>query len=448
MRKVLLFPLFCAFVILTQSLHVSAAAEMCTDLFNEDQQKQMLIDQMAATDKTYDAEFRKLDEKIRRLEKRIQSYSELTGSETNRSAVEANTYTSKIKEQIRVGLTDKVIEKIGPLFKHFEVDLRVSQRLKNEVIMLRKLQAAETSETRKQVIEKIIKGKQAEKNILDKHIGQNYYKYVDLKVALNKMTQSKTKIIRERAEQIINEMDFLASSYAENYGLKFKKLSVEDVKRFVQSNIRAQHAMLKKAAIDEFFLMLRLMTFSGPIVNSFKAVVYKIPENIIMGPFKIPARKVISEAFQVGYNQHLRTNYVEDIETIIETTNPVEQYEILRSLNVKSETKDELLILFSRVTENTEEWEAIKSVALTKSTENERTKIFYESVMAADKLALEKDAFPLYYQEPGATAFGKLVLGSYVGVYVMNSYLSRHPEKMDSFFDGLTAMIQSLQSLF
>lgn len=426
----------------------SHAQGMCVEMFKEDRANLLISKMTQIENSEITAEFRKFDQKIRNLEKRIRSYSELTGSETNRSVVEAESYAAKIKDQVRLGLTTKVVEKIGPLFKRYEVDIRVSERLKEEISYLTKLQDREDFNLKHMQIKALIKGKQAEKNVLDKHIGQNYYRYITLKDALNQMAGSKIQVVAERSQQVLAQLEALSTNHASTYSLKFEKLSIEDVKRYVQSNIRTQHALLKKAAVDEFFLMLRLMTFSGPILQAIKSGIYKIPEKIVMGPFVVPARKVISEAFHVGFNQHLRTNYLEDIEMIIEAKSPAEQYELLRSLNVKSERKDELLELFSRVVENTEEWEAIKSVASTKSTENDRAKLFYDRIMAADKKGLEKDPFPLYYQEPGATAFGKLILGSYVSAYAGNKYFESNPEVTQSFFDGINTFTLSIQSLF
>lgn len=426
----------------------SNAQGMCVEMFKEDRSAQ-LIDKMTEIENSeVTAEFRKFDQKIRNLEKRIRMYAELTGSETNRSVVEAEMYASKIKDQVRLGLTTKVLEKIGPLFKRYEVDIRTSQKLKNEIAYLRQLQVREASTTRKEQIAQLIKGKQAESNVLDKHIGVNFYRYVTLKTALNQMASSKIGTIAERAHTVLAELEALSTNHASTYGQKFEKLSIEEVKRYVQSNIQTQHALLKKAAVDEFFLMLRLMTFSGPIVNGLKSVLYKVPEKIVMGPFVVPARKIISEAFHVGYTKHLRSTYLEDIEMIIEAKSPAEQYELLRSLNVKSEKPDELIELFSRVVENTEEWEAIKSVASTKASENERFRLFNERILEADKRALSKDAFPLYYQESGANAFGKIILGSYVGAYMGNKYLQANPEMTQSFFDGLNTFTQSIQNLF
>jgi len=426
----------------------SQAQGMCSEIFNEEQinfnfDKMSEIERSEAT-----AEFKKFDQKIRGLEKRIRMYSELTGSETNRTLVEAESYAVKIKDQVRLGLTTKVVEKIGPLFKRYEVDIRSSEKLKIEISFLREYQVREGSGDKKAEIEKLIKGKQAEKNVLDKHIGQNYYRYITLKEALNQMANSKVAIVAERANIVITELEALATNHAATYGLEFKRFTTADVKRYVQSNIKTQHALLKKAAVDEFFLMLRLMTFSGPIVNGLKSVLYKIPEKIVMGPFVVPARKVITEAFNVGYNKHLRSTYLEDIEMIIEAKSPAEQFELLRSLNVKSEKPDELIELFSRVVENTEEWEAIKSVSASKASENERYRLFNERLLEADKRALTKDAFPLYYQESGANAFGKIILGTYVGAYMGNKYLEAHPETTQSFFDGLNTFAASIQSLF
>lgn len=436
---------FVALIGFTQQAHAQA---MCVDMFQLDPAAGVFAKMSEIERSEYTAEFKKFDQKIRNLEKRIRKYSELTGSETNRSMVEAENYASKIKDQVRLGLTDKVLEKIGPLFKRYEVDIRLAEKLKNEITYLRQYEARESAPEKKEEIQKMIRGKQAEKNVLDKHIGQNYYRYISLKEALNQMSSSKLQVVSERAQTVLAELEALATNHALSYNMQFKKFSIEEVKRYVQSNIRTQHALLKKAAVDEFFLMLRLMTFSGPIVNGLKSVLYKIPEKIVMGPFMVPARKVISEAFQVGYTKHLRSTYLEDIEMIIEAKSPVEQYELLRSLNVKSERPNELIELFSRVVENTEEWEAIKSVSATKATENERYKLFHEHIMAADKAALTKDAFPLYYQESGANSFGKIILGTYVAGYMGNKYLEAHPEMVQSFFEGLNQFTTAIQSLF
>lgn len=436
---------FVALIGFTQQAHAQA---MCVNLFPQDPAAGIFAKMSELERSEYTAEFKKFDQKIRNLEKRIRKYSELTGSETNRSMVEAENYAGKIKDQVRLGLTAKVLEKVGPLFKRYEVDIRLAEKLKNEIAYLRQYEAREASPAKKEEIQKLIKGKQAEKNVLDKHIGQNYYRYISLKEALNQMSNSKLPVVAERAQTVLAELEALATNHALSYNMQFKKFSIEEVKRYVQSNIRTQHALLKKAAVDEFFLMLRLMTFSGPIVNGLKSVLYKIPEKIVMGPFMVPARKVISEAFQVGYTKHLRSTYLEDIEMIIEAKSPVEQYELLRSLNVKSERPNELIELFSRVVENTEEWEAIKSVSATKATENERYKLFHEQIMEADKAALTKDAFPLYYQESGANSFGKIILGSYVAGYMGNKYLEAHPEMVHSFFDGLNQFTAAIQSLF
>lgn len=448
MGKIILFSLVLCTCVLFGFTDQAMAQGMCVDMFKQDQSA-LVIERMTQIENSeYTAEFRKFDLKVRNLEKRIRKYAELTGSETNRSLVEAETYAAKIKDQVRLGLTTKVVEKIGPLFKRYEVDIRLSQRLKTEIDYLNLQLTNETSPVRKSEIEKLIRGKQAERNVLDKHIGQNYYRYVTLKEALNHMANSKITVVSERANTVLAELEALATNHAATYKLQFKKFSVEDVKRYVQSNIKSQHALLKKAAIDEFFLMLRLMTFSGPIVNGIKSVLYKIPEKIVMGPFIVPARKVITEAFSVGYNKHLRSTYLEDIEMIIEAKSPHEQYELLRSLNVKSERPNELLELFSRVTENTEEWEAIKSVASTKASENVHYQKFYERILEADKAALEKDAFPLYYQESGANQFGKIVLGTYVGGYMGHKYLQANPELTQSFLDGLNTFTTAIHGLF
>ncbi len=425
------------------------AQGMCVDIFNEERASIFNFDKMSEIERSEaTAEFKKFDQKIRGLEKRIRMYSELTGSETNRTLVEAESYAVKIKDQVRLGLTTKVVEKIGPLFKRYEVDIRAAEKLKIEISLLSEYLVREATNEKKPEIEKMIRGKQAEKNVLEKHIGQNYYRYITLKEALNQMSISKVQVVSERANIVIAELEALATNHAATYGLEFKRFTTTDVKRYVQSNIKTQHALLKKAAVDEFFLMLRLMTFSGPIVNGLKSVLYKIPEKIVMGPFMVPARKVITEAFNVGYNKHLRSTYLEDIEMIIEAKSPAEQFELLRSLNVKSEKPDELIELFSRVVENTEEWEAIKSVSASKASENERYRLFNERLLEADRRALAKDAFPLYYQESGANAFGKIILGSYVGAYMGNKYLQAHPEVTQSFFEGLNTFTTSIQSLF
>lgn len=448
MSKLSLLSIISLFMLTFTLANQSQAQGMCHEMFQEDSinfnfDKMSEIERSEAT-----AEFKKFDAKIRGLEKRIRMYSELTGSETNRTLVEAESYAVKIKDQVRLGLTTKVVEKIGPLFKRYEVDIRAAEKLKIEISLLSEYLMREASIEKKPEIEKMIKGKQAEKNVLDKHIGQNYYRYITLKEALNQMSISKVQVVSERANTVVTELEALATNHAATYGLEFKRFTTTDVKRYVQSNIKTQHALLKKAAVDEFFLMLRLMTFSGPIVNGLKSVLYKIPEKIVMGPFMVPARKVITEAFNVGYNKHLRSTYLEDIEMIIEAKSPAEQFELLRSLNVKSEKPDELIELFSRVVENTEEWEAIKSVSASKASENERYRLFNERLLEADKRALAKDAFPLYYQESGANAFGKIILGSYVGAYMGNKYLQAHPEVTQSFFEGLNTFTTSIQSLF
>ena len=426
---------------------VSNAQSMCVDIFKN--RTDSIINHMAdIVNSNQTKEFKDFDQRIRRLEKRIRLYSELTGSETNRSLVEAESYAGKIKDQVRLGLTNKVVEKIGPLFKRYEVDIRVAQKLKTEIKFLNQALAAETNQSKKEQISRLIYGKQAEANVLDKHIGQNYYRYITLKEALDQMADSKIEIVKERAKEVISELEVLTFNHASTYGLRFEKMITPEVKHYVQSNIKSQHALLKKAAVDEFFLMLRLMTFSGPILNAVKSAVYKIPEKIVMGPFIVPARKVISEALTIGFNKHLRSNYLEDIEMIIEARSPAEQYELLRSLNVKSERPDELIELFSRVVENTEEWEAIKSFAQSKAGENDRSRLFYERIMAADQRGLEKDPFPLYYQEPGATSFGKIILGGYVGTYMANKYIQNHPEVTQSFFDGLNTFTTAIQNFF
>lgn len=448
MGKIALLSVVYGFVALIGFTHQAQAQGMCVDLFPQDPAAGIFAKMSAIERSEYTAEFKKFDQKIRNLEQRIRRYSELTGSETNRSMVEAENYAGKIKDQVRLGLTAKVLEKIGPLFKRYEVDIRLAEKLKNEIAYLRQYEARESLPAKKEEIQKLIKGKQAEKNVLDKHIGQSYYRYITLKEALNQMSTSKIQIVAERAHTVLSELEALATNHALSYNMPFKKFTIEEVKRYVQSNIRAQHALLKKAAVDEFFLMLRLMTFSGPIVNGIKSMLYKIPEKIVMGPFVVPARKVISEAFQVGYTKHLRSTYLEDIEMIIEAKSPVEQYELLRSLNVKSERPDELIELFSRVVENTEEWEAIKSVAASKAGENERYKRFHDRIMEVDKASLTKDAFPLYYQESGANSFGKIILGSYVAGYMGNKYIEAHPELVQSFFDGLNQFTLAMQNLF
>ena len=437
--------MFMVLMTLTNQAH---AQGMCVEMFKEDRTNQFIDKMTEIENSEQTAEFRKFDQKIRNLEKRIRMYSELTGSETNRSVVEAEMYASKIKDQVRLGLTTKVLEKIGPLFKRYEVDIRTSQNLKSEITYLRQVHVRETSEAKKEQIATLIKGKQAESNVLDKNIGKNFYRYVTLKTALNQMAGSKIGTIAERAQTVLSELEALSTNHALTYKVKFEKMTIEEVKRYVQSNIQTQHALLKKAAVDEFFLALRLMTFSGPIVNGIKSVLYKIPEKIVMGPFIVPARKVITEAFSVGYTKHLRSTYLEDIEMIIEAKSPTEQYELLRSLNVKSEKPDELIELFSRVVENTEEWEAIKSVSASKATENERFKLFHDRILEADKRALAKDAFPLYYQESGANAFGKIVIGTYVGGYMGHKYLQANPEMTQSFFEGLNTFTSAIQSLF
>ncbi|MES2802027.1 MAG: hypothetical protein V4654_06005 [Bdellovibrionota bacterium] len=448
MGKLSLLSIVSLFMFTLSFANQAQAQGMCSEMFNEERVS-FDLDKMSELERSETtAEFKKFDQKIRGLEKRIRMYSELTGSETNRTLVEAESYAVKIKDQVRLGLTTKVVEKIGSLFKRYEVDIRVAEKLKIEVLYLRDYQAREVSMEKKADIEKLIKGKQAEKNVLDKHIGQNYYRYITLKEALNQMAGSKVEIVSERAKTVLAELEALATNHALAYGLEFKKFETADIKRYVQSNIKTQHALLKKATMDEFFLMLRLMTFSGPIVNGLKSVLYKIPEKIVMGPFVVPARKVITEAFNVGYTKHLRSTYLEDIEMIIEAKSPVEQFELLRSLNVKSEKPDELVEIFSRVVENTEEWEAIKSVSASKASENERYRLFNERILEADKRALAKDAFPLYYQESGANAFGKIILGSYVGVYIGNKYLGAHPEVTQSFFDGINTFTMSIQNLF
>ena len=448
MSKLSLLSIASMFMFTFTLVNQAQAQGMCVDIFQE-QHTNFNFDKMSELERSEaTVEFKKFDQKIRALEKRIRMYSELTGSETNRTLVEAESYAVKIKDQVRLGLTTKVVEKIGPLFKRYEVDIRAAEKLKIEISFLSEYLVREATSEKKPEIEKMIKGKQAEKNVLEKHIGQNYYRYITLKEALNQMSISKVQVVSERANTVIAELEALATNHAATYGLEFKRFTTEDVKRYVQSNIKTQHALLKKAAVDEFFLMLRLMTFSGPIVNGLKSVLYKVPEKIVMGPFIVPARKVITEAFNVGYNKHLRSTYLEDIEMIIEAKSPVEQFELLRSLNVKSEKPDELIELFSRVVENTEEWEAIKSVSATKASENERYKLFNERLVAADKRALAKDAFPLYYQESGANALGKIILGSYVGAYTGNKYLEAHPEVTKSFFEGLNTFTTSIQSLF
>lgn len=447
MSKLSLLSIVSMFMFTFTSANYAQAQGMCGEMFNEERTS-TIFDMMSAAERSeVTAEFKKFDAKIRGLEKRIRMYSELTGSETNRTLVEAESFAGKIKDQVRLGLTSKVVEKIGSLFKRYEVDVRVAEKLNNEITYLRQYQSRETLAEKKADIEKLIKGKQAEKNVLDKHIGQNYYRYITLKEALNQMVDSKVQVVSERATTVLAELEALATNHASAYGLEFKKFTTADIKRYVQSNIKSQHALLKKAAVDEFFLMLRLMTFSGPIVNGVKSVLYKIPEKIVMGPFMVPARKVITEAFNVGYTKHLRSTYLEDIEMIIEAKSPAEQFELLRSLNVKSEKPDELIELFSRVVENTEEWEAIKSVSASKATENERYRLFNERLLEADRRALAKDAFPLYYQESGANAFGKIILGSYVAAYMGNKYLQAHPEITQSFFDGLNTFTISIQNL-
>lgn len=449
MSKLSLLSIVSLFMFTFTFANQSQAQGMCSEMFNEERASSFNFDKMSEIERSEaTAEFKKFDQKIRSLEKRIRMYSELTGSETNRTLVEAESYAVKIKDQVRLGLTTKVVEKIGPLFKRYEVDIRAAEKLKIEISLLSEYLMREASFEKKPEIEKMIKGKQAEKNVLEKHIGQNYYRYITLKEALNQMSISKVQVVSERANIVIAELEALATNHAATYGLEFKRFTTDDVKRYVQSNIKTQHALLKKAAVDEFFLMLRLMTFSGPIVNGLKSVLYKIPEKIAMGPFMVPARKVITEAFNVGYNKHLRSTYLEDIEMIIEAKSPVEQFELLRSLNVKSEKPDELIELFSRVVENTEEWEAIKSVSASKASENERYRLFNERLLEADKRALAKDAFPLYYQESGANAFGKIILGTYVGAYMGNKYLEAHPETTQSFFEGLNTFAVSIQSLF
>lgn len=454
MSKLSLFSIVSMFMFTFSLTNQAQAQGMCHEMFQEQEVRQQdrtheIFENMSASERSETmAEFKKFDAKIRGLEKRIRMYSELTGSETNRTLVEAESFAGKIKDQVRLGLTTKVVEKIGSLFKRYEVDIRVAEKLKVEITFLRDYQAREASLEKKAEIEKMIRGKQAEKNVLDKHIGQNYYRYITLKEALNQMAASKVQLVSERATTVLTELEALATNHAIAYGLEFKKFETADIKRYVQSNIKSQHALLKKAAVDEFFLMLRLMTFSGPIVNGLKSVLYKIPEKIVMGPFVVPARKVISEAFNVGYTKHLRSTYLEDIEMIIEAKSPAEQFELLRSLNVKSEKPDELIELFSRVVENTEEWEAIKSVSASKASENERYRLFNERIIEADKRALAKDAFPLYYQESGANAFGKIILGSYVGIYMGNRYLEANPEVTQSFFNGIQTFTMTIQNLF
>lgn len=420
-----------------------ARAQMCVDMFAEQTASRMIENDRSLAEK----EFKKIDNQIRALEKRIRIYAELTGSETNRSLVEAESYAVKIKDQVRLGLVTKVVEKIGPLFKRYEVDIRNSEKLKTEIVMLQEAKAT-VPKAQKKAFDQLIKGKQAERNVLDKHIGRNYYNYITLKQALNQMANSKVESNAERANAVLNALETLAANHAINYGLEFKKLSIDDVKRYVQSNVRTEHARLKKAAVDEMFLMIRLMTLSGPIVNGIKSVLYRVPEKIVLGPFGVvPARKIISEALNVGYTKHLRSTYLEDIEMIVEASSPAEQFELIRSLNAKSERPDELLELFSRVLENTEEWEAIKSVAAAKALENERYRLFNERVLAADKSGLAKDPFPLYYRESGANSFGKIIMGTYVAGFMGKQYLSAHPDVTKSFFNGILQFTTSLQDM-
>ena len=317
-----------------------AQAQQCVDLFN---QQELTVQES----KTLREESLKYDKKLRSLEARISLYSQLTGSEVGRASVEADAYAKKMKLQLKAGLVNNVVLQISPIYKRFEVDYWLSKTLGQEIYVLsEKIKYAESSEE-KSAFEKLVRGKIAQKNMFDRYLGANYFKYLALKNML--LETSKAKVVQQAqyAREALSELESIITNHGAKFDLEFQRISVEEVKAYLEQNNVSQLALLKRAAWEEFWLMLKMMTFSGPVMKMFKQTIYSIPESLKIGAFGVSARALVSEAFQIAYDQHIRDVYLDEIEAVVEVENPVEKYEMMRSLNVKSERPDELLLIFS-----------------------------------------------------------------------------------------------------
>jgi hypothetical protein len=373
---------------------------------------------------------RNFEQSISTIRNRIATYSELNGSRTLRLEVEENNKAKKSMYDLKRGEIETFVKSNSPLFVAFEVRYLSVKTLQDEILNLK------TINPKNPLIGKKLKGLAANEVFL----GRNYFKYLAVRKVLDKMLQSNNKTHVQYAEQALNELQKNARIGANAQLTVYHPIETQEIVDYLQYNTRSRKAFNNRAALEEAWMVAKLIVIGGPVRLARKAI-YAIPIDIK----GLQARDTISDAIGISYDLHLRDIYLEKIEQILDYDgDAAQQWELLKTANNASERKDELLVYFAQLNETTESWYAIKAVAKEKSQLNAMYKDFYDRLEKAEIKALAAGSRSLYDQETGVSVLAKLALGGAVGVVEANAYIASHPEQFDPYFEFVNSILKVL----
>lgn len=361
---------------------------------------------------------------------RTKIWSQMNGSDRLHLALDKENKATKLAYQLKGGAVDDVVDKLQHEFATFEVNFFYVKYLKEDMVDLKKLESDRNAN-----YSQLIATKKKEIEKYEAWLGRNYYTYISIREMLEDVQKSEIENHSGFAKQALAKLQDAAKARADNQYLDYRKLKISDVKDFQKSSPIARKALARKAALLEFWVMLKVGTLSGTVIKILKSIVYTLPRNVTipwMNSISLSPRDFISEAIGIGEKQHLRDIYLDKIEAVIKANSSLDvQLETMRTLNSLSEKRDELLVLFARIPENKTLWLKLKEHAKSKSESNAFDKDFHARLESAEIQAIKDKEFPLYYSEAGATVLGKVAFGVYSSAYLIDVYLTSHPNAND-----------------
>ncbi len=367
----------------------------------------------------------KFDKQLKRIQDRIDFYKKMTRSKRYRIVDESETAAHGEMNLLILGSFDQVYESLQKDFSSFEVNYLYIQALRSEILQMN----AESY-----IDPEILKLKLDKLKMAEIDLGENFYTYIEVRKSIQELIRSESAESQKLGRTILLKLRTYSRSNTAKQVIDYRAISIEEIEKFRDLNPNALRASYKKAAVREFLTMLKMMTFSGPILAAVKFLIFKLPENIsLFGLTDIPLRRIIGDTFGISEKQHWRDLYIGSMNAIIRQNGyPAKQWQLLKDENSLSPKKDELLVIFARVPENQKIWLEIKKYAKSAARNDAFSKDFYDRILLAEKAALLAGELPLHQAEAGATILGRISLTTIVGYYGLQKYFSDNPKEFGS----------------
>ncbi len=434
MKKINLFILVIIFFgLIYKTIEVNA--NQCSYLFLEYNQTNPYVN----NDVTLREDIRKVGIEILKIEKRLDFYKRFNGSFQKRIVIEQMNQMRKLKNELRRGATENVIEAIQVDVISFEANYFYILELKSEMLKMKESGLLNKSKSKlKLKLEKV-----------ENYFANNFYRYLAINKMIYESVNGPDFVIAKNAKLIIDLINQKVKIAADNQQLSYHEIKFEEIDLYSNRSPYVLKKIYKKAALREFMTMIKIISLSGPVMNMIKSVVYKLPVKIPFNRFgfkDIEPRKILSEAIGLGHTQHLRDLYIEKIEAIVDLDqNTSEQYSLLKSLNVTSNERDELLVTFARLPETHDIWMNVKNFAQNKLSPNDIiASDFYNRLLIAEKKALAEGEFQLYDRDSGSKILSKVVPAGVTLYYGVSQYFETHSYQIHTFFESVQTWINSL----